>query len=218
MKNYDIIAFDLDGTLSDPSHGLVEGYIYVFKKMGIEDYGDKNSLRRYIGPPIYDEWMREYSLSTAEADKMLALFREYYNIYGWWDNELYSGIPELLEKLRTAGKKIILATSKPVDVAHKILERFDLKKYFDFVGAAVDRTRDTKTAVLEYALTEVGCTDRSRAVMVGDRKYDAEGARDCGISSLGVLYGHGSEDEISAAGFTHIAKTVNEVEKILLEE
>lgn len=218
MSRYDIIAFDLDGTLSDPSRGLIEGYIYAFRRMGITDYGSRDSLRRYIGPPIYDEWMREYSLTADEASKMLAYFREYYDIYGWWDNTVYRGIPELLEKLRAAGKKIVLATSKPEYTANRILNLFGMTKYFDFVGAAIDRIRDTKPEVLEHSLRSVGCLDRSRALMVGDRKYDAEGAKICGIDSLGVLYGHGSLEELSAAGFNYIAKTPDEVERIILGE
>lgn len=216
MKNYDVVAFDLDGTLSDPSAGLVEAYIYGFERMGIKDYGDKQSLRRYIGPPVYDEWKRDFKLTDDEAKKLLAYFREYYEIYGWWDNKLYPGIVDVLRELRAAGKKLILATSKPERTANRVVNFFDVAKYFDFIGASVDHVRDKKWQVLDYALNSVGCTDRSLAVMVGDRKYDKEGAELCGIDSLGVLYGHGSREEIDAAGFEYIAENVSDITRILL--
>lgn len=216
MKNYEIVAFDLDGTLSDPAHGLIEAYLYGFERMGIKNYGDRESLKRYIGPPVYDEWKRDFNLSEEDANRLLLYFREYYEIYGWWDNKLYDGIVDVLTELRAAGKKIILATSKPERTAKRVLKFFGITEYFDFIGASVDHIRDQKWQVLDYALNSVGCTDRSLAVMVGDRKYDREGATLCGIDALGVLYGHGSRAELDAAGFEYIAETVSDISKILL--
>ena len=209
MSKYAIIAFDLDGTLSDPARGLVDGFVYAFRKLGI-DYGERDSLRRFIGPSLFDEWQREFGFTPDEADNAVRLFREYYNIYGWWDNTLYDGIPELLASLKEAGKTVVLSTSKPEDTAIKIMRLFGLDKYFDFLGGAKGDNRDHKWQVLEYSLNAVGA-DRSKAILVGDRMYDAEGAKICGIDSLGVAWGHGSMEELEKSGFTSIAKSPNEV-------
>lgn len=216
MKNYDIIAFDLDGTLTNPERGLISAFVYTFQRIGL-DYKDKESLKRFIGPPIYEEWQRVYGFTPEQSAHALEIFREYYEIYGWWDNEIYKGIPELLATLKAAGKKIILATSKPEKFAKKILDLFDIAKYFDFIGgAASDKTRDKKWEVLEYSLHGVGASDLSRCILVGDRKYDAEGAGICGIDSLGVLYGHGTKEEIEAADFTLISETVEGIAELLI--
>jgi phosphoglycolate phosphatase len=93
---------------------------------------------------------------------------------------------------------------------------FGLDKYFDFCGgASTSSTRDKKWEVLEYSLLSVGATDKSRCVLIGDRKYDAEGASIYGIDSIGVLWGHGSEEEIKSSGFTYVAKTTDDVLNIL---
>ena len=218
MKKYDVIAFDLDGTLTNPESGLIEAYIYGFSRMGIRDFGTRDSLRRYIGPPVYDEWRRDYSLTEEEGHKLLGYFREYYDVYGWWDNRVYDGVTELLSELRRAGKTLILATSKPERTANRVVRHFGLDKYFDFIGASIDKVRDKKWQVLDYALNSVGCTDRSRALMIGDRKYDAEGAKICGIDSLGVLWGHGSKEELRDAGFEYIVNSTDEIKKLLLDE
>ena len=211
MKKYDVIAFDLDGTLSDPSRGLIASFVYALKKMGV-DYGEPESLKRFIGPPLYDEWQRVFGFTKEEAARALLIFREFYQVYGWWDNEIYDGVPKMLSDLKAAGKKIILATSKPEVFAIKILKMFDIAKYFDFIGgAATDKTRDKKAEVLEYSLNSIGITDRSGVILVGDRMYDAEGAGECGIDSMGVLYGHGTEEEIYSSGFTHYADTVADI-------
>ena len=203
---HDIILFDLDGTLTDPENGLVEGFIYAFKKMGINDYGDRDSLRRFIGPSLYVVWQNEFGLNETTVVDAIEKFREYYNIYGWWDNKPYEGIKEMLSKLKGAGKTLILATSKPENTAIKIMKLFGLDVYFDFMGGAAGDNRDHKWQVLDYSLNAVSA-DRSKAILVGDRVYDAEGAAKCGIDSMGVRWGHGSEQELESSGFTYLAST-----------
>lgn len=216
MKKYQVIAFDLDGTLTDPARGLISSFQYALEKMGIE-YGEKEELKRFIGPPLYDEWQSCYGLSPEEATQALLYFREYYAIYGWWDNVMYDGVPEMLARLKAAGKKIILATSKPEIFAKKILALFDIAKYFDFIGgASTDKVRDKKWEVLEYSMQNLGEKDKNAYILVGDRKYDAEGANICGIDSLGVLYGHGTREELDAAGFNYIANSPSEVVDVLI--
>ena len=220
MKKYDVIAFDLDGTLSDPAHGLIQGFIYCFKKLGIH-YENENDLRKYIGPSLYEEWQEDFGFTPDEANDAIEVFREYYNIYGWWDNTLYDGIHEMLSSLKKAGKKIVLATSKPLDTAKKVLALFGLTDYFDFIGGAVSHQNDQKWQVLNWSLSSVGVDlndpeSLAKCIMVGDRKYDAEGARICGVDSMGVLYGHGTEEEMYSSGFTIFAHTVSEIAEILI--
>ncbi len=215
MKKYDYIAFDLDGTLTDPEVGLVKGFMYAFDRVGIE-YDDPKALRRYIGPPLHQEWKREYGLTEEETARAIAIFREYYDEFGWAENRVYDGIVELLEELKARGKTVVLATSKPENTARRIMALFGLDKYFDFMGgASTSSTRDKKWEVLEYSLLSVGAADKSRCILIGDRKYDAEGASIYGIDSIGVLWGHGSEEEIRSSGFTYVAKTTDDVLNIL---
>ncbi len=222
MKHYDYIAFDLDGTLTDPEKGLIEGFVYAFDKLGI-DYGERRLLRRFIGPSLFDEWQAEFGFTPDEANYAIDLFREYYNIYGWWDNKPYDGIREMLSALKAAGKTLILATSKPEDTALDIIRLFGFDGYFDRVSGAIytdEVTREKKWDVLEYALEGLGIEKnseaRERCVMVGDRKYDAEGATICGMDSIGVSWGHGTADELARAGFTHLVSTADELTRLLL--
>lgn len=215
VKEYKVVAFDLDGTLTNPEHGLVESFAYALNKMHLP-YDKKEDLKRFIGPPLYDEWRNTYNLSEEKATEALLVFREYYAVYGWWDNEIYPGIADMLRALKERKKTIILTTSKPEVFAKKILDLFDIAKYFDFVGgASTDKTRDKKWEVIEYALSSIGSVDRSQCIIVGDRKYDAEGAKICGIDSLGVLYGHGTRSELESAGFDYIVDRVEDIPSII---
>ena len=217
MKNYEVIAFDLDGTLTDPENGLIEGFTYAFKKMGVINYGDRDSLRRFIGPSLYVVWQDEFGFDETTVVEAIEKFREYYNIYGWWDNKVYDGIHDMLARLKAEGKTIVLATSKPEDTAIKIMKLFGLDKYFDFLGGAKGDNRDHKWQVLDYSLNAVNA-DRSKAILVGDRMYDAEGAKICGIDSIGVSWGHGSFEELETSGFTAIANTPEEVVSLILNK
>lgn len=215
MKSYRLILFDLDGTLTDPTSGLVSSFAYALDKMGV-DYGTRESLTRFIGPPLKEEWIRTFGFSEEEGERALAFFREVFAERGWCDNRMFEGIPAMLDTLRAAGKKIALATSKPEEFAEKILKLFGIFDRFDFVGAAtLDGSREKKSDVIEHVLAHFPDIPRDAAILVGDRKYDAEGARLAGIDSLGVLYGCGSREELSAAPFTAYAATVEEVARLL---
>ncbi len=215
MKIYDTVLFDLDGTLTDPERGLVSSFEYALCKMKLA-FGERAELKKYIGPPLYAEWKREFSLTESEADRALMLFHEYYSVYGWWDNDVYPDVKEMLYALKKAGKTLCVATSKPEFFAKKVLARYGLDAYFDFIGAADgDRARDKKHEVINYVFENIGEERRASAVMIGDRSYDALGAIACGIDSIAVLWGHGTEEEIDAAGFCARAKDVGELLSIL---
>lgn len=218
-KKYTTIAFDLDGTLTEPSRGLIAGFRYALERMGI-DPGPTAQLTRFIGPPLVEEWGREFRLSPQEAHRAVELFREYFSVYGWWDNEVYDGISELLRALRGAGCRLALATSKPQIHAVRILRLFELLPYFDAVGAAtLDHTREQKWEVLAYALEQLQIltpADREHCVLIGDRRFDAEGAARCGIDAIGVTWGHGSAEELRRAPFVALVDTPRQLRQLLL--
>lgn len=215
MKNYDVILFDLDGTLTDPGEGITNSVAHSLKKYGI-DVKDKTSLYKFIGPPLHESYEVYYGFSREEALKAVDYYREYYRVKGIYENKVYDGIENMLETLYKSGKKIILATSKPEVFAKEILRHFGLSKYFTYVaGANLDGTMTDKAEVVEYALTEGGVNDRSSAVMIGDRKHDIIGAKKNGIDSIGVLFGYGSRVELETAGADYIAENTVDILKII---
>lgn len=215
MKKYDVVLFDLDGTLTDPGIGITNSVMHALKKYGIE-VTDRTSLYKFIGPPLIDSFERYYGFSHEEAVKSVDYYREYYKDRGIYENSVYDGIEELLKSQTEKGKKIILATSKPEPFAKEILRHFDLEKYFLFAaGSTMSETRTNKAEVIEYALSECGITDKSAVVMIGDREHDIIGAKKNGIDSIGVLFGYGSREELEAAGATCIAEKVEDIERYL---
>lgn len=215
MKNYDVILFDLDGTLTDSSPGIINSIVYALNKYNIA-VDDTAALGKFLGPPLHESFKEFYGFDEEKAWKAVSFYREYFSTKGLLENKVYDGIPFLLKKLADNGKRLIVATSKPQEFTDKIMAHFDLTKYFEFVaGSNMDGTRSKKAEVIEYALQKCMVTDKSKVVMVGDRKHDIFGAKAVGIDSIGVEYGYGDYNELDNAGATYIAKTVDELKNLI---
>ncbi len=208
---YNTILFDLDGTLTDSQYGIINSIVYALKKFGIE-VEDRSQLKKFLGPPLHESFANFYGFSEEKALIGIDYYREYFHDKGIFENEVYEGVYELLDKIKASGRKIILATSKPEEYAVRILEHFDLTKYFDVIaGATMDGTRSKKTDVIEYALQKGKVVNFEETIMVGDREHDILGSKKFGLDSIGVLYGYGNLDELNEAGATYIAETVEDI-------
>ena len=216
MKQYEAVFFDLDGTLTDPGIGITNSVAYALNKYGIK-VEDRTQLYKFIGPPLIDSFMKYYGFSEDQARQAVAYYREYYTEKGMLENRVYDGIETLLKRLTDSGKRLCVATSKPEPFAKIILEHFGLAHYFEYIaGATIDETRTKKDEVIAYALEQCNLVDGSSVVMIGDREYDVLGAKQHGMDSIGVLFGYGSSEELTAAGATYIAETVEEIGSFIL--
>lgn len=213
MKEY--IFFDLDGTLTDSSPGIINSLMYAFEKLDFKING-REELRAFIGPPLIDMMMQQYGFSHEKATLGLKLYREYFRDKGIFENSVYDGIPAMLADLQSRGYKLVLATSKPEEFARRILEHFDIAKYFHFIGGSdMGETRSSKAAVIEYAMANCGIKDSEKCIMVGDREHDVIGADKCGIKTVGVLFGYGSKEELENVEAAYTVETVEELGKLL---
>jgi len=213
---YKYVLFDLDGTLTNPEIGITNCVMYALGKFGIK-VEDRKTLHPFIGPPLMYSFQEFYGLSEADSELAVKYYRERFSVKGLYENEVYEGIVELLETLKTNGKTLVLATSKPEEYTIQILKHFHLYDYFDYIaGATMDGSRGEKADVIRYALEISGITNRFDAVMVGDRNYDVLGAKENGIDSVGVLYGFGDYSELVDAGANYIAETVEDIKRYVL--
>lgn len=214
---YDIVLFDLDGTLTDPGEGITNSVAYALRKFGVP-VPERRQLYKFIGPPLHESFMVYYGFDRDKALLAVDYYREYYREKGIWENRVYDGVEELLQTLKGAGKRLALATSKPEVFARQILDHFGLAPYFDAVcGANLDGTRTRKAEVIALALEAFGAKAGPGIVMVGDREHDVLGAGALGLDSIGVLFGYGDRRELQRAGATHIAPTVADVAGFVLK-
>ena len=218
MKDYKYILFDLDGTVVDSSPGITNSCSYALKKMGIEP-PCREELYCFIGPPLTESFSKYYGLSSEDADKAVAYYREYYKDIGIFEITPYAGIEELFSSLVRSGKRVILATSKPELFAKRIIEHLGFDKYFTFIaGALFDKSREKKADVIRYALDSIGITDVSECLMVGDREHDIMGANAIGMDSCGILHGFGSREEFEQHSATYVAADSLELLDMLIKQ
>ena len=219
MKEY--LLFDLDGTLTDPKLGITTCVQYALHSFGIEE-PDLDKLEPFIGPPLKDSFMQFYNMEEKQAEAAVDKYRERFQDIGLFENEIYAGIKEMLRTLKKKGMHLAVASSKPTVFVERILEHFKIRKYFEVVvGSELDGRRVNKDEVVQEALSQLfagGLVERDKVYMIGDRKFDIEGARAQGVESIGVSYGYGSIEELKEAKADYIVRTVGELENLLYRE
>lgn len=215
---YQAVLFDLDGTLTASGEGITKSVQYALNKMGKEEIGrDLKALEVFVGPPLLEQFITYAGFTEEEAEQAVACYRERYTAIGIFENKPYPGIPKLLEKLRKKGYKLGVASSKPDSMVKIVLEHFHLTQYFHVIaGSDINQPKMTKAQVIEQVLVEMGFENkRNQVVMVGDRHYDADGAKQAGIPCIGVTYGYGNYDELKNAGAVEIVENALELGKLL---
>lgn len=209
-----LVMFDLDGTLTDSAPGIIHSVRYALDKLG-EKHPDMETLYKFVGPPLTDSFMEFCGFSEEKALLALQYYREYFSVDGKFENSVYNGIPDMLSDLKSKGLCLAVATGKPHLYAEQILDKFDLLKYFDFVaGSEFDGTRTQKSDLIRYALANC---EKTNGIMVGDRKYDIEGALCTGTVPIGVEYGYAAPGELISAGAKHIARNVSDIVPIIFQ-
>lgn len=210
------VFFDLDGTLTDSADGIIASLKYALDKYGIEEK-DESVLRKFLGPPISDKACEIYGVSKNDGDLIVEYYREFFVEKGMFINKVYDGVPQMLDKLKKLGKKIVLATSKPEIHAIEILKKFEIYKYFDLsVGATLDGSLNKKDEVIAHAIKRANALKMS-SIMVGDTYYDVLGGRANGLKTVAVTYGYNSALELKKALPDYTVDTVTELEKLLME-
>lgn len=211
---YKYIFFDLDGTLTDPKEGITKCAQYALAHFGIHEDADK--LTNFIGPPLVDSFMEFYGFPREKALEAVEKYRERFSEVGIFENRVYDGVEDMLQKLVDTGHVLVLATSKPKVFADIIVKKYRIRPYLKMVsGSELDGTRNDKDEVIEYALKKLGCP-RERTIMVGDRRQDIIGAKKCGIASCGVRFGYAEPGELEAAGADFIADDMDGLLKFLM--
>lgn len=208
---YDIVLFDLDGTLTKSEIGIVNAITYALSKFDIIPE-NKETLKKFIGPPLAKSFVKYFEFTEEDAKKAVTYCQEYMKDKGIYEAPLYDGIEEMLEILKHKGKRLFIATSKPEVFASQIIKHLHVDNFFEgIVGANLDGTQTDKAEVITALFDKYAIFDRSTVVMVGDREHDIYGAKRTNINSVGALYGYGDIEELVSAGATHIIKMPKEL-------
>ena len=214
MSKYELIIFDLDGTLADTSPGILNSIRYARKMMDLPEI-TLEQMYSHVGPPMEESYNRNFGLTGEKLKQAVSYHKEYAMEQGYKEIELYQGVPELITELKKHGYKIAVATLKAHTTAVKIFESLSLTDKFDIIKGVDINSPMTKAQLLEYCLEQIG-TPKEKALLIGDSVYDAKGAQEAGIDFLAVTYGFGfkkGENEIPDC--IAICDDVREIKKAL---
>ena len=206
------IFFDLDGTLTDSGEGIINCATLALEHFGLS-VPTREEMRVFVGPPL-DKMFIQHGVPADRVEEAIRVFRSRYVPIGILENYPYPGIRELLEQLKAAGHRLFVATSKPEEMALRVLDRFELTAFFEKIcGATLDGSRIEKADVISYLLTQVDSVENT--VMVGDTKFDVLGAAEHRIPTIGITWGYGEERDMVDAGAIAIAHTPEDLFTLL---
>lgn len=191
---YELVIFDVDGTMLDTTDGVLSSVKYTIDKFGLGKLSDKE-LSAFIGPPIQDSFAKSYSLSGDILQDLATVFRDRYKDYDLLKAEPYEGIYDLFAELTDRGVKTAVATYKREDYALTLLKHYGFDKYTEIMHGGDHYNKLKKSDIIELCISESGVTDKSRILMVGDTINDAVGAEKIGVDFLAVTYGFGFKTE-----------------------
>ncbi len=215
--NYKNIIFDLDGTLTDSKQGIINSVYAACKRLGVT-LPETGNFHLSIGIPLQEYFRKIIGVPDEKIGDAVTYFREYYGRKGVYENHLYPGIEKLLDSLSKRAA-LFVATSKLEKYALVVLDYFNIRRFFKgTAGADASGTHAGKTELVKRIMTLHHIQYRDSTVMIGDKKMDIDAAKDCGIDSIGILYGYGSVEEINHAGPTSVAGSVEELGNLLLDD
>ena len=210
MSNYKYILFDFDGTLTDSSEGIFKSLTYAFESYG-HGIPSLDLLKKFIGPPLYHSFTVYCGFDDKHAWEMTDKYRERYRVKGYLESCLYDGVKETLKKLKEQGYILATASSKPLHFIDQICENLDIKKYFDFLGGTeFDNTSESKATVIENAMKNIGAS-LDNTLMIGDTKFDIDGAHQVGIPCCAVTYGFGTIEDFKEYKAEYIVDKAEEI-------
>lgn len=212
---FEAVIFDFDGTVADTGLGVKNAIRYALNEYKMPVYEDR--LDEFLGPPLYLTFENMYNISKELASDIVDTYRVYYSKKGVYEVEAYPGMLDLLADLKKAGVKLAVASSKPKHYLDVGIPYIGVDKYFDaVVGPDLKNTEPNKTQLVLKACDMLGVTPSKNIAMIGDRSFDMVGANTAGVTSVGILFGFGKEEELKENNADKIAKDIKELRDILL--
>lgn len=218
---YDLVIFDLDGTLLNTIGDLAASVDYVMRSRNLPEHSDAE-YRNMVGGGIKRLVERALPAHLAKDDgyveECVAQFRRYYvdNI----DRHTlpYEGMVELLEELCQRGVAVAVASNKFQHGTERLISKF----FGNIEFVAIEGNREGEPLKPDPRIVEkiiaISGAKRERTVMVGDSGIDIRTAAAANIASIGVAWGFRYADELYDAGATTVVTKTDELRTLLLAE
>lgn len=187
-RKFDLIVFDLDGTLFNTKWTILEALDGFVKYKGLKKLTEEE-LESFFGPPAAISFKKYFNdISDKEREELLYEYRNYYMENTLLKAKPYDGTEDVLKELKNRGFKIALATYKLMRCVTPLIEHYGYNKYFDSIKGSVAELGSTKTQIMKDAINECKISDNNRICMIGDTEHDFGGARNLEVAFIGMNY------------------------------
>lgn len=216
MANFDYVIFDFDGTVANTGEGILKSLQYSFVAMG-DPAPDLKDLEKFIGPPVYYSYTHFYGIAEDKVDLYVKKYRERYREKGIYESEVYDGLVDLLHYLKEHNIKVGIASSKPENLIYSVADYLKITDLFDaIVGVKTDNSKhSSKAGLVSQVMADLGATDKTKVLMVGDRCFDIDGAHEAGVKCCAALWGYGDREEFIAHKADFIVEEPKEIENLI---
>ncbi|HEY9130982.1 MAG TPA: HAD hydrolase-like protein [Dyella sp.] len=212
-----LCLFDLDGTLIDSEEGIVACVRHALIQMGVP-VPDHAQLRGWIGPPLRHNFAPLLGHDQARVEAAVEHYHDRFQSHGHREYAIYPGIEALIRQLHAEGHTLAIVTSKVASNAEPVVAALPFGDLFTRMYTPDARSAlSEKAAMIAAALHDFGI-EPSQAVMIGDRKFDIEGAVANNVRGIGVLWGFGDRAELEHAGATDIVADTRQLVELLTQD
>ena len=197
MTRFDLLIFDLDGTLVDTRQDLTNSVNCVLQNFGLPKL-QLTEVMHFVGDGLHK--LMERTLQSQDPKRLneaIALFRDHYREHCLDVSRLYDGAQEALNHFRE--KKMAVISNKPDEFALAILKGLGVDHYFNIIlgGDSQPELKPSPASIL-YILEELK-VEPGRAVIIGDGTTDIEAGRRAGIHTCAVTYGYRGREVLAQA-------------------
>ena len=210
MDEKKLLLFDFDGTVADNSQGIFNSVRYAADKHGFPA-PDAQTLRRFVGPPLYESFSKYFGADHETALSMVASYRERYRPIGTTEAALYPDMAKMLSALQAEGYILAVCSGKPQEFVEKICRMLGVHGVFS--GFYCPSLKDTSLEKADYilrAISDFGVT-KAQTLMIGDTRSDIVAAKKAGVESVGAAYGFAAPGELEETGADHIVNDAKEM-------
>lgn len=207
---YDLVIFDLDGTLLDSIGDLMTACNVALGHFNYPTH-EEEAYKQFVGNGIYklvERALPREARTTERINEVKAVFETYYKAHSLDQTRPYEGIINLLETLKAAGIRCCILTNKAEGYAKELVAHF----FPGLIDEVVGQREGIPTKPDPIGITQLLQTyhiEPSKCLYVGDSNVDVQTGQNAGVAVCGVLWGFRSEKELREAGATYLAKDVS---------
>lgn len=210
-----LVIFDVDGTLVDSQHFIVEAQTRAFAAHGLPA-PSRAEMLSIVGLSLVQAF--EHLVPDGPAASLAQAYRDAWSVMRLdpdYADEMYPGAVEAVNALAQRDDLLLgIATGKSLRGVHHLFDERGWHGRFATVQTSDGHPSKPHPAMVLKALAETGMSPAD-ALMIGDTSYDMAMGRAAGVRTLGVTWGYHTRDQLMASGAERLVESYEDLTAVL---